>query len=535
VWLERVADRAMHGLSGTNVSMLPNVEVGDEKAGSGGLGIVSGSGSLGLGPYGRALEMLEVNRTTWFSVVTQFKALFEENSDIELCSHPPTAILSAWATRQVYQLLNNLQQLLPSIDEGASLRAVLEQTCFFANRMGQVGCDFSSLALPLFRKVLIDRLTGDWKTASAHFKSMLATERFVVEIDDVAREQVIPLYLKQDLPSGDDFVAPPSPAAVSRKNDDVPAPPAVMAYPPLAYFLNSILTGLNFLRQCPMLMAKDTLLSELVAVFMDSCLYFVGLSSDIRTRGAKYLPSGVNGSSGRGKVSTPAGSINGMDDFIRDCFGRIFLPLFFPHFSLLFFSKCFLFTFPSTFTGEDKDVLVSRQPMDKQYALMLAQQLLPHVLVCFDQIFASQVRTSGNQSTETPSKNKGKEKVSTVPLKIESLAVAKESLGPSSYNALANCWSLLRKAELLPVERVSVPTAPFSAPNPNTQSIIPLVLESPSPNHHNPNPNSNPSIILETISELKIDNSENEKNIVETNVAYEEIYRNTADGSETSP
>ena len=35
------------------------------------------------------------------------------------------------------------------------------------------------------------RITGDWNTACAHFKSMLATERFVVEIDDVAREQVI--------------------------------------------------------------------------------------------------------------------------------------------------------------------------------------------------------------------------------------------------------------------------------------------------------------------------------------------------------
>ena len=133
VWLERVADRALHGLSGEN-----------------------------LGPYGRALEMLEVNRTTWFSVLTQFKALFEENSDVELGSHPPTAILAAWATSQAHQLLNNLQQLLPNIEEGASLRAVLEQTCFFANRMGQVGCDLSSLAMPLFRRALIVRLTGTY-------------------------------------------------------------------------------------------------------------------------------------------------------------------------------------------------------------------------------------------------------------------------------------------------------------------------------------------------------------------------------------
>lgn len=154
VWLERVAERALHGLGGDSMGILPLTDAVEEKIG------LSSGGSGSLGPYGQALEMLEVNRTTWFSVVTQFEALFEENSDTELCSHPPSAILGAWATRQVHQLLNNLQHLLPSIEDGASLRAVLEQTCFFSNRMGQVGCDLSSLAMPLFRQTLISRLTG---------------------------------------------------------------------------------------------------------------------------------------------------------------------------------------------------------------------------------------------------------------------------------------------------------------------------------------------------------------------------------------
>ena len=154
VWLERVADRALHGLSGEGISMITRTESPEEKS------MISSSGRGSLGPYGQALEMLEVNRTTWFSVVTQFKALFEENTEVELCSHPPTAVLGAWAARQIHQLLSNLQQLLPSIEEGASLRAVLEQTCFFSNRMGQVGCDLSSLAMPLFRQALLSRLTG---------------------------------------------------------------------------------------------------------------------------------------------------------------------------------------------------------------------------------------------------------------------------------------------------------------------------------------------------------------------------------------
>ena len=178
VWLERVADRALHGLGSGNgvegggaASVLAGLASdgnGDDKptpnasssssssASSSSSSSATGAATASLGPYGRALEMLEVNRTTWFSVVTQFKALFEENkgtttnsgsssdgqqvaghTEEYLGSHPPIAILSAWATRQVHQLLSNLKQLLPSIEEGASLRAVLEQTCFFASRMGQ--------------------------------------------------------------------------------------------------------------------------------------------------------------------------------------------------------------------------------------------------------------------------------------------------------------------------------------------------------------------------------------------------------------
>ena len=179
VWLERVADRALHGLSGESINILATMEGADEKK------VPNHTANGSLGPYGRALEMLEVNRTTWFSVVTQFKALFEENSDIKLCSHPPTAILGAWATSQVHQLLNNLQHLIPSIEEGASLRGVLEQTCFFANRMGQVGCDLSSLAMPLFRKTLITRLTGFFLYICVSIYMYFCLRMFVFMIEDV--------------------------------------------------------------------------------------------------------------------------------------------------------------------------------------------------------------------------------------------------------------------------------------------------------------------------------------------------------------
>jgi len=72
--------------------------------------------------------------------------------------------------------------------------------------MGQVGCDFSSLVMPLFCKAISDRVSDSWDSTIGHFKVMLATERFVLENDDFSREQVIPLYLRQEMNEADDQV-----------------------------------------------------------------------------------------------------------------------------------------------------------------------------------------------------------------------------------------------------------------------------------------------------------------------------------------
>lgn len=223
---------------------------------------------------------------------------------------------------------------------------------------------------------------------------------------------MIPLYLKQDQASADDLGV--SPALTRKLNDDVPAPTAVMAYPPLAYFLNSILSGLNFLRECPMLSAKEALLSELVAVLLDSCVFFVELSSDIRVRGAKYLP--------------------------QEATGR------------------------AVATGIEKAGAVLS--MDAQYASVLAQELIPHILVCFEHIYNCQPPPPAiNTEKDKGSKGRGR----AVVLRVDVLSNARASMGPVSYTALTTCWGLFRKAGLLPAERVT--------PDPIRQLTPPTILE----------------------------------------------------------
>lgn len=156
-----------------------------------------------LGPYGKIIEMLEVRRTAWFGIISQFNSLFinhgtpnpvSTNSSLNSINEISLTILNAWTTSQVHQLLSELKTLLPLLEEGGSLRSVLEQSLFFANRMGQVGCDFSDLILPLFHNVIVNRVTKEFKDALENFKTILMKERITLDnsqsTSDAKREPV---------------------------------------------------------------------------------------------------------------------------------------------------------------------------------------------------------------------------------------------------------------------------------------------------------------------------------------------------------
>jgi hypothetical protein len=148
-----------------------------------------------LGPYGQAIELLEVNRTSWYTIVIQYKSLFPETTedsndstmDHEITS---TSILGAWINKQVFALIHELHTLLPQIDSMTSLRTVLEQALFFATRMSEVGCDFTALLVQCFKEVLCVRAEKELVLAVSHFKNMIANEKITIEVDDVLREQV---------------------------------------------------------------------------------------------------------------------------------------------------------------------------------------------------------------------------------------------------------------------------------------------------------------------------------------------------------
>jgi hypothetical protein len=95
--------------------------------------------------------------------------------------------------------LIEIEPYLIKIDDGSSLRSVLEQSLYFASRLGQVNCDFSSLLLPLFENVMVKKVENELKKVFENFKVIVTTEKIVFDVnDEFCKEQVFYFFIDFD-------------------------------------------------------------------------------------------------------------------------------------------------------------------------------------------------------------------------------------------------------------------------------------------------------------------------------------------------
>ena len=98
----KITDKALNGGIGASAALEQSMEgyvpnngsQDNSESTNGGTPVIKLSGGV-LGPYGRVIEMLEVNRTSWFNVVTQFNALFKRGtaSSSAYSAHPPAFVV----------------------------------------------------------------------------------------------------------------------------------------------------------------------------------------------------------------------------------------------------------------------------------------------------------------------------------------------------------------------------------------------------------------------------------------------------------
>jgi hypothetical protein len=360
VWMERSIREVLQGHSAYSRLTRPaegnetaTRQLQDDVAGGGGGG---GGGDPVLGPYGRGIELLEICRSSWYAIVTQYNALFAES----VGEYSSRSLLSFWLENQLNILQEELKDLLVHIDEGPSVRSLIEQCYSFSDRMSQVGCDFSGHMIPIFEEVVLTRIGNTWTRGLSSFKQMVEMEKFMVEVEDGLLEQVIPLYLRQDQEeeegsgsgSGSGNVSGSDTLTASSTHPS-PSSSGLMSYPPLAYLLNSFLIGVNFLRECPLLSLRDQLLALFEQVFRDLCNFLVLSGDDIKMKGKKFILD-----------SPPAKDRHG--------------------------SK-----------SSTQNTVSYEENMDKVYASKIMDEVIPHCLDCFKLIFSS----DPSQQLSSDSKN----------------------------------------------------------------------------------------------------------------------------------
>eukprot|EP01038_Epipyxis_sp_PR26KG_P004225 gene4225-6001_t len=374
-----------------------------------------------LGPYGNTIEMLEAKRTSWFKIITEFKALFEDNNSSQSSSISKNGslnhsdfspVLNAWTTRQVHLLLNDLRNALPLIDDGTSLRSILEQSLFFAGRMSETGCDFSSLLLPLFEDVIIMRFSKELNKSFGYFKEMVATEK--INFDrEMGRDQIIPLFSPQDSNVSNNTIQDMLDDSStitnnSKSNDELGAPSSVLKYPPVAYLLNCLLVNLNYLRECPLVTTKEAVLNCLISYFQSIAKHLVDNASSIRQLGTKYYGDGYMRDFNNNNPNNPV--VKGIKSKQES----------------------------NNLQASATSAVV--EYMDHTYAKAFAYELIPHILVCYETVY----QLNNFQSIVSKSSDN-----KIIYATMKNINDYREILTPVSIKKLENLWNLLIKDGLL--------------------------------------------------------------------------------------
>lgn len=132
-----------------------------------------------LGSYGKGIEILEIYRSSWFSVITQFNALFLNTSTPNTTSCSSITLLSHWIQDQIQHFVDDISAILQEIDEIVSFKLYYEQVLLFSIRMSEIGCDFKESIIPIFDTNLKERIEKVWMQGIHQFQQMILTEKYI--------------------------------------------------------------------------------------------------------------------------------------------------------------------------------------------------------------------------------------------------------------------------------------------------------------------------------------------------------------------
>ena len=165
-------------------------------------------------------------------MATQFNAIFRADANQTESS---VSLLGMWMARRIHAFLNLLTTHLAGTEDPAQVRDALEASVFFASSMGRLGADFSAQLGPIFETRMHAIVTKPWKDGANQLKETLS----ICSNAGIAA----PLVSHASIES-----TPDGPLVGDIPLEDPQPPPRqLMELPPLARFVNAILTGVSVL------------------------------------------------------------------------------------------------------------------------------------------------------------------------------------------------------------------------------------------------------------------------------------------------
>ena len=199
-------------------------------------------------------KYVDAFRENVHDVINQYSTIFLDSSASSQDPRKLRQFLFLFAQDKIDMLLHRLDTYLPQVEDATSLTSLLTQLTYCSQSFSRVGLDFRSLLIAPFSNAVLTSSRNAFDSAAARLQTL---------ISEADRTNKVP---SSWLLSGSSASVPPFPNPIDPNGPIHVPPPILTSFPPLAVYLNALLSAFNTIRLLP----PSHLLGDLLAALSTS-------------------------------------------------------------------------------------------------------------------------------------------------------------------------------------------------------------------------------------------------------------------------